>query len=110
MTKRLSNFESQGRTFELVLHVDDGGRLALAEVSRALIGQLDLKDAQRALRKCMSQEALVRCNGNRRAAAALLGIDRRYVQRLANEGELCGPDTEHGCDAAAARVPAVIVY
>jgi hypothetical protein len=98
MPKRFSNLGSKG----VVLHVDEDGRLALAELSRLLIGQLDLKDAQRALRKSMSQEALARCNGSRRAAAALLGIDRRYVQRLANEGDLCEPDTEHAVDAGAA--------
>lgn len=84
MTKRLSKLDAKG----VIADVDETGRLALAELSRLLLGQLDLKDAQRALRKYMSQEALTRCNGSRRAAAALLGIDRRYVQRLANEGDL----------------------
>jgi hypothetical protein len=96
MTKRVSNIGSERR-----LRVDEHGRLALAELSRLLIGQLDIKDAQRALRKCMSQEALARCNGSRRAAAVLLGIDRRYVQRLAHEGDFCEPDTEHAVDAGA---------
>lgn len=60
-------------------------RSALEVLSSALVGQITLKDAQRALRASMSQEALGRCNGSRRAAAALLGVDRRYVQRLVNE-------------------------
>jgi hypothetical protein len=84
-----------------VVHVDERGRLALIELSRLLVGQLDLKDAQRALRKCMSQEALARCNGSRSAAGALLGIDRRYVQRLANECDLCESDAEHAVDVDA---------
>jgi DNA-binding NtrC family response regulator len=79
----------------VVLRIDEHGQLALVELSRLLVGQVDLKEAQRALRKCMSQEALARCNGSRSAAAALLGIDRRYVQRLANEGDLCASDIEH---------------
>ena len=62
-------------------------KLALDELSRALVGQMSLKEAQRALRTSMSQEALARCNGSRRAAAVMLGIDRRYVQRLACIGD-----------------------
>jgi hypothetical protein len=31
----------------------------------------------------MIDEALARCSGSRRAAAMLLEVDRRYVQRLA---------------------------
>jgi hypothetical protein len=64
--------------------------LSLQELGRTLVGQMSLKEAQRVLRTCMSQEAITRCNGSRRAAAALLGIDRRYVQRLVgiSDGEL----------------------
>lgn len=76
----------------VVLRVDEAARQALTELSRVLVGQLNLKDAQRALRKSMSQEALARCNGSRRAAAALLGVDRRYVQKLADAGDLGEPE------------------
>jgi len=96
MTKRISNLG-----LGVVLHVDERGKLALSELSRLLVGQLDIKDAQRALRKSMSEEALARCNGSRSSAAALLGIDRRYVQRLANEVDLREPDTEPAVDAGA---------
>jgi DNA-binding NtrC family response regulator len=67
-------------------------RQALSALSRTLVGQMNLKDAQRALRTSMSQEALARCNGSRRAAAAVLGVDRRYVQRLADEGHTSDPE------------------
>ncbi len=55
---------------------------AIATVGERLVGHLDLKAAQRELRRAMSQVALNRTGGSRRAAAGLLGIDRRYVQRL----------------------------
>jgi hypothetical protein len=73
--------------FALKLRISDEALKALQHLSRLLVGQMSLKDAQRALRTSMSQEALVRC-GSRRAAAAMLGIDRRYVQRLACESSL----------------------
>lgn len=91
MTKILSNLGPNLST-RGVQNVDEHGRLALAVASRLLIGQLGIKDAQRALRKYMSEEALARCNGSRRAAAALLGVDRRYVQRLASEPHPCELD------------------
>lgn len=80
----------------VVSRLSDDARHALHELSRALVGQMNLKDAQRALRTSMSQEALARCNGSRRAAADILGVDRRYVQRLADEG---APDLEPSNDA-----------
>lgn len=58
---------------------------AMESLSSMLLGHVDLKGAQRALRITMSELALERCGGSRRAAAALLGVDRRYVQRLAHE-------------------------
>jgi DNA-binding NtrC family response regulator len=76
------------RTSSIMLRINDEAQLALQELSQLLVGQMSLQEAQRALRKAMSQEALERCSGNRRDAAALLDIDRRYVQRLANEGDL----------------------
>lgn len=76
----------------VVSRLPDDAQHALRELSRTLVGQMNLKDAQRALRTSMSQEALARCNGSRRAAAALLGVDRRYVQRLADEGNPCDPE------------------
>jgi hypothetical protein len=81
----------------VVSRLSDDARQVLHELSRALVGQMNLKDAQRALRTSMSQEALARCSGSRRAAAALLGVDRRYVQRLADEGS--PPDLDPSNDA-----------
>lgn len=63
----------------------------LAHVARALVGRFGLKEAVQSLRRTMSSEALVRSSGSRRAAANLLGVDRRYVQRLA---ENCASDTD----------------
>ena len=82
------------RDSSIILRVSGEAQLSLTELSRLLVGQMSLQDAQRALRKAMSQEALERCAGSRRAAAALLDIDRRYVQRLANENDLGGLDGE----------------
>lgn len=81
----------------IVLRISDEARRALQHLSRLLVGQMSLKDAQRALRTSMSQEALERC-GSRRAAATMLGIDRRYVQRLAHESDLC--DSDYPADEA----------
>jgi hypothetical protein len=80
------------RDSSIVLRISDEARRTLHELSRLLVGHMSLKDAQRALRTSMSQEALARCNGSRRAAAALLGVDRRYVQRLASESDLASLD------------------
>jgi DNA-binding NtrC family response regulator len=82
------------RDSAIILRISSEALLALQELSQLLVGQMSLQDAQRALRKAMSQEALERCDGSRRAAAALLDIDRRYVQRLANESNLDGLDDE----------------
>lgn len=57
-------------------------RLSLTSLTRSLVGRVSMKDAQRVLRHSMSQLALRRTGGSRHAAAALLGVDRRYVQKL----------------------------
>jgi hypothetical protein len=59
-------------------------RPSLESVARELVGRVGLKQAVAQLRACMHVEALARTRGSRRAAAALLKVDRRYVQRLAN--------------------------
>lgn len=84
----------------------DDARSMLRELSRILVGQLNLQDAQRALRVVMSREALGRCNGSRRSAAVLLGVDRRYVQRLAGESYTVEPEASSNTadeDASAMR-------
>ncbi len=77
---------------------------AMRAVTTLLIGRVGLKEAQRVLRAGMSQAALIRCAGSRRAAAALLGVDRRYVQKLCAEREAREAE-EH---ARLARVTATV--
>jgi DNA-binding response OmpR family regulator len=55
---------------------------ACRRLARLLVGRVGLKQAQEQLRSSMNLEALERTGGSRRAAAHLLGVDRRYVQRL----------------------------
>lgn len=57
----------------------------LRRLARILVGRVSLTSALRYLRAEMSSEALARTKGSRRAAAFMLGVDRRYVQRLAQE-------------------------
>jgi transcriptional regulator with PAS, ATPase and Fis domain len=54
----------------------------VADLARHFVGTIDLKEAQRILRRAMRDEALRRAAGSRRRAAKLLGVDRRYVQRM----------------------------
>jgi DNA replication protein DnaC len=63
----------------------EDGEALCKRVARELVGRLGLKDAIYHLRGSMNFEALERSRGSRRAAANLLGVDRRYVQRLADE-------------------------
>jgi DNA-binding NtrC family response regulator len=57
----------------------------LIHAAKVEVGLRDLKQAQRVVRLSMCQEALTRANGSRRAAARLLGVDRRAVQKIAVE-------------------------
>jgi CheY-like chemotaxis protein len=62
------------------------GRVELWEaVVMRMVGRVGLQDAQRSLRTTMLREALRRTGSSRRAAAQLLGIDRRCVQRMISE-------------------------
>jgi hypothetical protein len=63
-------------------------------MARNLVGRIGLKQAQAALRAMMNVEALARTGGSRRAAAGLLGVDRRYVQRLIDEHDNRGATAE----------------
>ncbi len=63
---------------------EDGEELC-KRFARQIVGRLGLKEAIYHLRGAMSFEALERTRGSRRAAANLLGVDRRYVQRLVEE-------------------------
>ena len=47
-----------------------------------LVGAIGLRDAVLLLRGAMLEEALARVNGSRHAAARLLGVDRKAIQRL----------------------------
>jgi hypothetical protein len=63
----------------------EDGEALCKRFARELVGRLGLKEAIYHLRGSMNFEALERSRGSRRAAANLLGVDRRYVQRLADE-------------------------
>lgn len=63
----------------------EDGEALCKRYARELVGRLGLKEAIYHLRGTMNDEALERSRGSRRAAANLLGVDRRYVQRLADE-------------------------
>ncbi|MDH5676914.1 MAG: hypothetical protein OEZ06_32660 [Myxococcales bacterium] len=52
--------------------------------ARRVVGRVGLKEALRIMRANMVIECLQRNQGSRRAAARELGVDRRYVQRLAD--------------------------
>ena len=54
-------------------------------IAQKLVGRVGLKEVQWYMRGLMSRDALDRTGGCRTAAAAILGIDRRYVARLAQE-------------------------
>jgi DNA-binding NarL/FixJ family response regulator len=58
---------------------------ALKTAIRASVGACDLKEMQRLVRFTMCAEALDRVSGSRRAAARLLGVDRRAVQKLVEQ-------------------------
>lgn len=53
--------------------------------ARLEVGLRDMKEAQRVLRLSMCAEALRQSGGSRRAAARVLGVDRRAVQKIAEE-------------------------
>jgi DNA-binding NtrC family response regulator len=81
----------------------------LIHAARVEVGTRDLKQAQRVVRLSMCQEALDRAGGSRRAAARLLGVDRRAVQKIAvelAERERATDDAGLGRPALRACVPA----
>jgi DNA-binding NtrC family response regulator len=57
----------------------------LVGTARLEVGLRDMKEAQRVLRLSMCAEALRQSGGSRRAAARVLGVDRRAVQKIAEE-------------------------
>jgi DNA-binding response OmpR family regulator len=67
-----------------LMSLTDGEALC-RRVARQLVGRIGLKEAQECLRGTMHLEALTRTGGSRRAAAHLLRVHRRYVQRLVDE-------------------------
>lgn len=75
----------------------------LVEAARAEVGRRDLKEAQRVVRLTMCAEAIARCGGSRRAAARLLGVDRRAVQKVVKQLE--DPDMKLARPLAPARFP-----
>lgn len=78
-----------------VLSAMGDGVAQCRRLARNLVGRIGLKQAQAALRGMMNVEALARTGGSRRAAASLLGVDRRYVQRLIgdwDDGDVAASD------------------
>lgn len=65
-----------------------GKHVTLASLAQSIVGQGSLTIATRILREGMFLEAMRRTLGNRMAAAELLQIDRRAVQRMAKQLEL----------------------
>lgn len=74
-------FAANANEHRIEHNVDD----AIARAAHLSIGRLGVKQAQVALRIEMFREALRRSNGNRQAAARLLGVDRRYVLKMLKE-------------------------
>jgi DNA-binding NtrC family response regulator len=75
------------RTYEALSDPEEQCR----RMARLLVGRIGLKEAQLCLRGTMHVEALVRTGGSRRAAANLLQVDRRYVQRMAEDHDEPAP-------------------
>jgi DNA-binding NtrC family response regulator len=59
------------------------GEEALIAAASLEVGRLGVREAQDVVRRTMYLEALARTKGSRKAAARLLGVDRRAVQRIA---------------------------
>jgi DNA-binding NtrC family response regulator len=58
----------------------EDGLIAAASLE---VGRLGVREAQDVVRRTMYAEALARTNGSRKAAARLLKVDRKAVQRIA---------------------------
>jgi len=71
---------------ECLSRASDASRV-LTEVARTHVGKVGVREAQHLVRSTMYREALTLTDGNRRAAARLLKVDRRLVQLMANELE-----------------------
>jgi hypothetical protein len=56
---------------------------ALVAAASRGVGRLGVREAQDVVRRTMYSEALARTKGSRKAAARLLRVDRRAVQRIA---------------------------
>ncbi len=58
--------------------------------ARAAVGRGTLRELEAELRRGMITEALDRCDGNRRAAARLLGVSRQFLQHAIRRIEASG--------------------
>ena len=70
---------------ELDLQREPDGIEELRQVARVLVGRIGLREAISVLRNAMLEEALARTNGSRHAAARLLSVNRRAIQRHATD-------------------------
>ncbi len=64
---------------------DNDAELLFDQICRAQVGRLGFVEAQRRLRENMFYQAFLLSEGNRSAAARILGINRRYVQKMLAE-------------------------
>lgn len=62
--------------------VDAAEQRELRRIAKLLVGSVGLREAVALLRGAMLEEALERGKGSRHAAARLLGVNRRAIQRL----------------------------
>ena len=60
-----------------------GGDTLLNRQLKHRVGLTSMKEMKNTLRKVMCEEAIRRSGGNRSAAARLLGVDRKVIQRMA---------------------------
>ncbi len=85
---------ASGQTIERIFDQCADPERLCRRMARLLVGRLGLKEAIGTLRGTMNTEALRRTGLSRRAAAKMLDVDRRYVQRMVEEyGEPDGPDS-----------------
>ncbi len=70
------------RLLQIHPHPHPGLDGELAAKIRAAVGRIQIRELEIAVRRTMVLEALRRSNGNRRAAARLLGVSRQHLQHM----------------------------
>lgn len=89
---------------ERILADSIDSELLCRRMARLLVGRLGLKAAISTLRGTMNTEALRRTGSSRRAAARVLEVDRRYVQRMVEEyGDPASDESDDDAGASLER-------